>query len=45
MILMPKDVKKAACAIVEAVKSGEIEKDTIEKSVKRILFVKNNLLQ
>ncbi len=43
MILMPKDVKKAFSAIVEAVNSGEIEKEAIEKSVERILVAKKSV--
>lgn len=40
VLLMPGDVKETAAALEEAVKSGEISEDRIDKSVRRILELK-----
>ena len=41
IILMPEDLEKAHSAIKDAVDSGEISKEQIEESVRKILSLKN----
>ena len=41
IILMPEDLEKAHSALKDAVESGEISKEQIEESVRKILSLKN----